>query len=337
MSDSESSSADSLAEREVPSGAGVDHVADLSVCFLYTFSSSSSHSPFSVAAGVVLGARAFDNGPDLANDDQDTRPAYHFDLASVPPTLSTDDPASEDLVDRNILEGDPDLASIHGSYDDKHATPLALSDLKRFYDTRNSRAAINVLKGKHYIKIDDSFTIPSDDKDLLWDIFEVCPCPRPPLPALTLHSQHRLDYFCRVPKGIGFHAVLPNCRDPEAAGQVKWSFPIMFTRRHWTYRGDLNVLAFNPRGAMLCIGDAPGQETVWWTLFPLQALEPYPSPELMTADTGPSNMDPVVARISIACILYMLDKAKYSTNHLEDPYPDVSTEQNFLDAVGALL
>lgn len=154
---------------------------------------------------------------------------------------------------------------------------------------------------------------------------------------LTLFQQHRLDYFCRVPKGIGFHAVLPNCNNPEATGRVSWSFPIMFNRRHWTYRGDLNVLAFNPRGAMLCIGDAPGQETVWWTLFPAQALEAYPSPELMTADTGPSNMEPVVARISIACILVMLDKALYSNHYMGNKYPDVTSEQNFADAVGQLL
>lgn len=110
-----------------------------------------------------------------------------------------------------------------------------------------------------------------------------------------------------------------------------------FKRRHWSYKGEANVLAFNPRASMICLGESNNNETVWLTLFPLQALEPYPSIELMTADTGPTNMDPVVARITIAMLLFMMHRSNYGNVYLDSHYPDVSSEENFKADVGRIL
>ena len=138
----------------------------------------------------------------------------------------------------------------------------------------------------------------------------------------------------RVPTEMGFSAVLPNMAHPRAGGLVGWNFKMTFGRRYWIYKGDLDVLAYNPRGSMLCIGDTDANENVWLCWMPEQALEAFPSPELMNGGNGPTVMDPLLCRVTIAMLLFMMNKSGYRDIIVD--YPPIDTEAMFKQAIDVL-
>ena len=59
----------------------------------------------------------------------------------------------------------------------------------------------------------------------------------------------------------------------------------------------------------LLAGDPYAAEQAYMTVdMPEQALEAFPSPDLMTAGNGPTVMDPVLCRVTIAMLLFMMTR-----------------------------
>ncbi|KAI0819169.1 hypothetical protein BC628DRAFT_1342387 [Trametes gibbosa] len=257
---------------------------------------------------------------DININNTPTAPSFALDLATVPLTLEADDPGDQDTLDHSILRAAHSQLFDTSAYNNAPLHSLSLSHLQHLYNHRDKRAAAALLTRKNTLSIDPLFTFPISYKGIAWQVY-----------------QHRLDYLCRIPNSIGFHAVLPNISNPNIQHPIGWMFKMSFKHHYLTYPGDIRVLAFNPRAAMLSIGQSHDNESVWWTLFPPQALEPYPSIELMTSDTGPSTMDPILARINIACLLCMMHHAGYTNFYLPILYPDVSSNSKFIASVGNLL
>ncbi|KAI0323771.1 hypothetical protein GY45DRAFT_1376073 [Cubamyces sp. BRFM 1775] len=257
----------------------------------------------------VLGRDAFE-----APSSEGSAPA--FDGASVPPTLDADDAMVQSAIHASVMNV-TQPSPTDDAYNDMQARDLSLSTLRRMYDLDDEKGALSVLRKKHRLKINCDYQVDPEDKDLLWHI-----------------AEHRLDYMTRVPKDMGFGAVLPNVQHPRAGGLVGWNFKMTFTRRYWSYKGDIDVLAYNPRGSMLCIGDTDANENVWLCYMPEQALEAFPSPDLMTAGNGPTVMDPVLCRVTIAMLLFMMTKSGYRDIHVK--YPPVATEAVFKQATDIL-
>ncbi|KAL7279538.1 hypothetical protein ACG7TL_007384 [Trametes sanguinea] len=253
-----------------------------------------------------IGAHAFSDAAHIVP------PSFALDFAAVPDTLLADDPGDQQALNLAILRSNHSASHFDQAYDDAPTFSLPLTTLRRIYKNKDKKSAISILSKKHSLHVNPDFVFDDQSKYIAWQV-----------------KEHRLDYMCRVPNAIGFNAVLPNMQNRPARNDHTWSFKMTFKHRHLAYTGDIDVLAFNPRGAMLYIGQSSSNESVWWTLFPHQALEPYPSVEHMNSDLGPSTMDPVLSRICIACLLYMMDKSMYSTVYLARTYPDVTSRESF--------
>ena len=136
-----------------------------------------------------------------------------------------------------------------------------------------------------------------------------------------MNAQVRWDCDIRVPKELGFGAVLPPVDKPD------WSFTMRFDRRHWTFKGDRRVFGFQPDHRMLYIGQAPMNANVFIALMPVEAFVADPEPIRHTR--VPTTMSSVVARITISMVVYMLVKAGYSTIYMTCDYPDVAKESEW--------
>ena len=92
------------------------------------------------------------------------------------PTLRTDDELSDSEMRQSVRGLRLTTDDLQYDYDSKPASRLYLSELKRMYETKDTRRALMSLGRVRFIKIDEEFKYPNDHPDLAWGMEEVRSC-----------------------------------------------------------------------------------------------------------------------------------------------------------------
>ena len=98
-----------------------------------------------------MGAAAFADG----EEDGPLREPY--DIGFVPPTMATEDSVSQEDVTRGHLVGDLGFDEMAQMYVEKPTRTVLLSDLERYFNSRNQERALSVLQQKTVLKIDGRY------------------------------------------------------------------------------------------------------------------------------------------------------------------------------------
>ena len=145
---------------------------------------------------------------------------------------------------------------------------------------------------------------------------------------MFLH-QVRLDYEVRVPNEIGFSSILPNVSLPHVLNRMEWTLFINTTRPYWDYRGDREVLGFDPAGNMLYIARTANASDAFLAWMPEDALLPDEDREPVEYTDTTTVMSGPLRRASWALLAYVMMKSHYQDITFVHTYPDITDEVAF--------
>lgn len=170
------------------------------------------------------------------------------DITDVSPLLATSDPVAQSEVVRGLMLEDervqlgPDL-----EFRKQTVRNVYVSTLRRNFENKDKKAAMKLLLGR--IKL----LFPEGD---IWD-------PNDPDVSFS-PNKHFLDFLLAVPKSIGLHAIIPNTNVDH-----NYTFDFTINQRGKAWKAKHAELGFRPKGRMLHIGKAQGQN-VWLAFAPLE-------------------------------------------------------------------
>lgn len=163
-----------------------------------------------------------------------------FLVGDIPEAFQTDDGVTQESIEEIIaLERTLDSQFIQG-FHDQRPKKVKLSVMRSEYSKGKSRTAIQRLRSRHAVDIDEELKYQKNDPRLAWGARE-----------------HYLDYYLLVPESKGLHVVLPTAR-----GDPSYVFKLDVQHRYKTWQARYADLEFNPTGRMLYIG-MYGQEEIW--------------------------------------------------------------------------
>ena len=126
---------------------------------------------------------------------------------------------------------------------------------------------------------------------------------------------------------IGLDAALPNIKIPEACVDPSSVFNIRPDLRHWDYRGDRDVIGFDPAGRMLYLGKTHAGEDVWIVMAPNECFGPDGEvQDVPPKGAEPARMDRRTANVMWAYISYVFTCVHYLDFAMADKYPDIRSE-----------
>ena len=146
---------------------------------------------------------------------------------------------------------------------------------------------------------------------------------------LGAHFQVRVDYDARVPSEQGFATVLPNISIPGVLNWTNWSFTIDFSHVHWEYRGDREMLGYNPAHRMLRVGNTLIGGDVFLSWMPLEALDNDLDIRAIRHTKESTIMHPRLRRLTQAAIAIMMYRSHYTDVYPISEYPDISSDDEF--------
>ena len=95
------------------------------------------------------------------------------DLDFTPATLRVDDELPPEDLRASVQGLRLTYEDLQEDYDCQIPQAMHLSELKRLFESRDEKRALNSLRSLHYLKIDDHFLHAYDDPDLAWAMHEV--------------------------------------------------------------------------------------------------------------------------------------------------------------------
>lgn len=122
--------------------------------------------------------------------------------------------------------------------------------------------------------------------------------------------------------------MLPNVKLEEVRNDPSWTFTFKPSCRHWDYRGDREVIGFDPTGRMLYLGKTRTSEDVWVIMAPDECVGRYAEMQSVGKDRDPARMDRPSANIIWAFLSFLFSSIRYSDfAHVAGEYPDVTSER----------
>lgn len=180
--------------------------------------------------------------------DDEGNPFVHTDITEIPALLASEDILTQSEAMQGImLPGSRLSPNSHTEFDNFPVKDLTLHRLRNDYSTQNARMAMTRLRGRSRL------VIQADDKiDPVFPMYG------------WRNNIHRIDSFTVIPKYFGLTAIIPN-----VALDHNYSFDFTLSQRHKIWQGKYIDLGFNPKGRMLHIGRAQGQN-VWLAMVPAE-------------------------------------------------------------------
>ncbi|TFK71093.1 hypothetical protein BDN72DRAFT_937466 [Pluteus cervinus] len=179
-----------------------------------------------------------------------------FQLHEVPESVTVADPvAQEELLPYLNIES---LVDLDGGlpYDAHRIERIPLSHFQRVFEVKHKEQALNLLRKRVKLEVDERYRIAGTDKNLLWQF-----------------PGHYLDYILTVSKGPGLDACLP--RTIPALGFTITIHP----REDRDFNARYGPLGFNPDGCMFYLGAAPSGD-LWLALKPVIESDDKEEPDV---------------------------------------------------------
>lgn len=161
---------------------------------------------------------------------------------------------------------------------------LKLSLLKSLYE-KGDKNAVNLLKYRHNIHIDEKFRLPFGRGQVLMN------------PDISM-----IDYHLAVANRMGLSPLLPNARSAH-----RFEFALDLTKPYFAFKGKHAMLGFDPAGRMLHIGRCTNED-VFLAMAPNVFLrgeaEPFPAGH----SSGSPHMSKRHYRQMVMMMAYFLGK-----------------------------
>lgn len=168
-----------------------------------------------------------------------------FLVGDIPETLQTEDGVSQEEVEEIIaMERTLHPQMVQG-FHDQIPKRIKLSVLRTDYEKGRSRTAVQRLKKRHVVEIDEEVRYRKNDPRLAWGARE-----------------HFLDYYLLVPERKGLDVIRPTSR-----GDPSYVFKLDLHQRQKRWQARYADLEFDPTGRLLYIGTY-GQEEIWLAMVP---------------------------------------------------------------------
>lgn len=240
-----------------------------------------------------------------------------FVVGDVPEALYTEDGVTQEEIEEIIaMERTLQPQFIRG-FHDQMVKKVKLTTLRKELEKGRRRMAIQRLKTRHVVEIDEELRYEKNDPGLAWAARE-----------------HFLDYYLLVPERKGLHVLLPNSR-----GDPSYVFKLDVQHPRKTWRARYADLEFNPTGRMLFMGTY-GQEEIWLAMVPRSftnedAIEEEEEMEdlrgnirrLETTDSTTCLSDKHYSQI-LLFLAYMLKRQGFRDVYLRENFPeDLSRSQ----------
>ena len=100
-----------------------------------------------------------------------------FELGYTPVTMLADDSCSQDEMLNGLQRGLDDFETLNVQYTAKRPRSMPLSVLRRMYENGSKKLALETLKEKYVLNIDERFIHDPLDANLAWRLKEVRLCP----------------------------------------------------------------------------------------------------------------------------------------------------------------
>lgn len=170
------------------------------------------------------------------------------DITQVSPLLESIDPLSQSEIAQGLLLQDGRLQLGPDADFAKHTVRrVRASVLKRNFDLRDRRAAMQLLKGRTEIVLDADDIWEHDDPEVSFSPY-----------------RNHLDLHAAVARESGLDAIMPN-----DTVNHNYCFDFTVNQRHKAWKAKYVELGFSPNGRMLHIGKVQGQN-VWLAFPPLE-------------------------------------------------------------------
>ena len=135
-------------------------------------------------------------------------------------------------------------------FHDQNVKQVKLSTLRTDFEKERTRTAIQRLRSRHTVSVDEELLHKKNDGGLAWSARE-----------------HFLDYYLLIPARRGLDVLLP-----MSQGDPSYVFKLDLHKRHKQWQARYGDLEFDPTGRMLYIGTY-GQEEVWLAMVPRMFLD----------------------------------------------------------------
>lgn len=235
---------------------------------------------------------------------KNTFPDQPFDLAHIPDTLSIDDsPAQNAALQAVIFAPDSDTDE-ETRFHAKVPITKSLSYFQKIYDQNETHLALDLITKR--MKVDyrsDRYLTPTDSNAIAWDI-----------------NSHYLDMMVCVGNGLGLGAIMPN----QAINSL-YQVDLDFGHRTRNFHTKHAKLGFNPKNAMLWVGQTPSREDIWIAWIPKLRIDDNEQDD----DSKNTILSERHYRATVLFFADMLSKIPYRDIIVRDQYPDLSNEDEF--------
>jgi hypothetical protein len=224
----------------------------------------------------------------------------HHEVSTIQDGIISDDAPSQEDVIQGILRAGVIDPNADAHFYDEAVNEVTLSRLEAIYKNGRKEQSMRMLLNRNKICITDGDTISHNNPFLFWGI-----------------HKHYLDFLLVVPKNMGLDAVIPNrIADHNFGFQMTLKHP----NRAWLAKN--GKLGFAPKGRMLYVGTASGQQ-VWLAMAPLEffgeacPLRLYQGDKETTRDVMPTGR----YRRCVIMLASMLQAISFTNIQLNENYP----------------
>jgi hypothetical protein len=153
-------------------------------------------------------------------------------------------------------------------FDNTPKRKIRLSKLKAMYDAQDP-AAVNLLHNRHFIRIDDEFSVPLSTGRIIFK-----------------SEESMIDYHLTVANCVGLSTLLPNAESAH-----RFAFYLDLHKPFVSFKGKHAMLGFDPAGSMLNLGTC-NNEDVFLAMAPNEFLRGRTRP----SPPGHSSASPLMSR-----------------------------------------
>lgn len=146
-----------------------------------------------------------------------------------------------------------------------------------------------------------------------------------------------MDYKFGLSAALGLDAGLPNLNIDEVRNDPSWTFTFKPSCRHWEYRGNREVIGFDPTGRMLYLGKTRTGEDLWLIVAPNECVGPEGEMQPVGKAEAPARMDRPAMNVMWAFFLHLFAQMRYSDFvNIRGAYPDIQSERTLAKSTNIL-
>jgi hypothetical protein len=235
-------------------------------------------------------------------------------LAEAPEMFASQDAVQQKDVLDSILARRLNMGYDHQSFERQKVNEnLRLSLLRELYETSFPEGAINIIKKRNRIRIDDDFIQPIDDPQLCW-----------------LGVQHYIDFMLLVSSRIGLDVILPTLETSH-----DYIFRVQLDQRFRAFPTKYAKLGFDPSHRCMFMG-TKGQDNVWIAFAPRTSLSTHAEDVPVGTCEGDTYLSTKHYLAFVAFLAFIFHSKSISHIFLEVQYPDISSVAAFKSSTNIL-